>query len=174
MLVEGLSDARAVEALAARRGRDLAADGVVVVAIGGAQAIGNAVEVYGPRGLGLTLAALCDSGEERHFRRALERVGLGAAMELHGFYVCVEDLEDELIRSLGTEAVEEVIRARGELDAFRTLQRQPAWRGRAVEHQLRRFMGTHSGRKIEYAGLLVDALDPSRVPRPLDRVLGHV
>ena len=35
-------------------------------------------------------------------------------------------------------------------------------------------MGTRSGRKIHYARLLVDALDLSEVPRPLDRVLGHV
>jgi hypothetical protein len=35
VLVEGLSDLAAVEALAARRGRDLAAEGVCVVAMGG-------------------------------------------------------------------------------------------------------------------------------------------
>ena len=36
-------------------------------------------------------------------------------MESLGFYVCVADLEDELIRSLGRESVEEVIEAHGEL-----------------------------------------------------------
>jgi hypothetical protein len=35
-------------------------------------------------------------------------------------------------------------------------------------------MGTHRGRKIEYAALLVEALDLDRVPRPLDRVLLHL
>ncbi|HEX2374372.1 MAG TPA: ATP-dependent endonuclease, partial [Actinomycetota bacterium] len=40
--------------------------------------------------------------------------------------------------------------------------------------QLRRFIGTHSGRKIRYARLLVDALELTSVPRPLDRVLAHV
>ena len=39
VLVEGLSDQAAVEALAERRGRDLDAEGVAVVPIGGAQAI---------------------------------------------------------------------------------------------------------------------------------------
>ena len=47
--------------------------------IGGAQAIGRYLNRYGPRGLGLTLAGLCDAGEEREFRRGLERAGLGPA-----------------------------------------------------------------------------------------------
>jgi hypothetical protein len=34
-------------------------------------------------------------------------------------------------------------------------------------------MGTRGGRKIHYATLLVDALDVTEVPRPLDRVLAH-
>jgi hypothetical protein len=95
-------------------------------------------------------------------------------MEALGFYVCVADLEDELIRSLGGAVVEQVIDAQGELGSFRTFQKQPAWRGRTLEEQLRRFLGTHRGRKIESAALLVDALDLTRVPRPLDRVLAHV
>ena len=41
ILVEGVSDQRAVEAVAELRGRDLAAEGVAVVPIGGAQAIGR-------------------------------------------------------------------------------------------------------------------------------------
>jgi hypothetical protein len=179
VLVEGISDRRAIEALARRRGRDLAAEGVAVVPIGGAQAIGHALDRLGPRGLGVRLAGLCDAGEERHYKRALERAGLGsdltrAEMESLGFYVCVADLEDELIRSLGADAVKGVIDARGELDAFRTFQKQPAWRGRPPEEQLRRFIGTSSGRKIEAAAALVDALDLARVPRPLDGVLAHV
>ena len=35
-------------------------------------------------------------------------------------------------------------------------------------------MGTRSGRKIQYASWLVDALDLTQVPRPLDGVLAHV
>jgi len=179
VLVEGVSDMRAVEALAERHGRDLRAEGVAVVQIGGAQAIGGFLERYGPHGLDLRLAGLCDAGEEPFFRRALERAGLGhdltrADMEQLGFYVCVEDLEDELIRSLGADAVEEVIAAEGELGSFRTFQKQPAWRGRPPEDQLRRFIKTHGGRSIRTASLLTDALDLARVPRPLDRVLAHV
>jgi hypothetical protein len=95
-------------------------------------------------------------------------------MERMGFYVCVADLEDELIRALGAPAVERVMDAAGELESFRKFQKQPAWRGRAGTQQLRRFIGTHSGRKIQAAALLVDALDLDRVPRPLDGVLAHV
>jgi uncharacterized protein (DUF2384 family) len=95
-------------------------------------------------------------------------------MEQRGFYVCDADLEDELIRSLGAAAVERVVAAQGELRSFRTLQKQAAWQGRSTEEQLRRFMGSGGRRKIRYARLLVDALDLAQVPRPLDRVLGHV
>jgi hypothetical protein len=35
-------------------------------------------------------------------------------------------------------------------------------------------MGTRGGRKIRYARLLVDTLELTRVPRPLDRLLAHV
>jgi hypothetical protein len=94
-------------------------------------------------------------------------------MESLGFYVCVVDLEDELIRSLGAASVEQIVDAQGELGSFRILQKQPAQKGRSSEEQLRRFMGTRGGRKIRYARLLVDALDLTRVPQPLDRVLAR-
>jgi hypothetical protein len=179
VLVEGLSDQAAVEALAERRGRDLDAEGISVVSIGGAQSVGRFLERFGPTGLDLGLAGLCDVGEEREFKRGLERAGLGADLsrtdlELLGFFVCDADLEDELIRALGVASVEQVVEAQGELRAFRTLQKQAAWRDRPVEEQLRRFMGSGGRRKIRYARLLVAALDLARVPRPLDRVLAQV
>jgi len=128
---------------------------------------------------GLELAGLCDAGEERQFRRGLERAGFGSEldrdeMEELGFYVCVEDLEDELIRALGAETVEQVLEAHGDLGPFRTLQKQPAWRGQPLADQLRRFMGSGGSRKIRYARLLVEALDLAHVPRPLDGALAHV
>jgi OLD-like protein len=179
VLVEGVSDRLALEALAERRGRDLEAEGVAILPMGGSGNIRRFLEAFGPRGLGLRLAGLCDAGEEDDFRRGLERAGLGtdltrADLERLGFYVCVADLEDELIRALGATAVEQVVEAQGELGSFRTFQKQPAWQGRSTEEQLRRFLGTHSGRKIVSAPLLVDALDLTRVPRPLDRILAHV
>jgi hypothetical protein len=179
VLVEGLSDRVALETLARRRGRTLEADGISVVPIGGAQAIGKYLTRFGPQGLGVRVAGLCDVGEERDFRRGLERAGLGselsrAEMEALGFHVCVVDLEDELIRALGAAAVEQVVDEQGDLRAFRTLQKQPAWQGRTSHEQLRRFMGSGGSRKIRYARVLVEALDLTRVPRPLDGVLAHV
>jgi hypothetical protein len=130
------------------------------------------------QGKDVRLGGLCDAAEEDDFRRGLERAGFGshlthADMERLGFYACVEDLEDELIRALGAAAVEKVVDAQGEVGSFRTLQKQPAWRDRPTEEQLRRFMGSGARRKIRYARLLVDALDLALVPRPLDRVLAH-
>jgi len=179
VLVEGISDQVALEALAERGGRDLAAEGIAVVPMGGARNIRRFLELFGPRGLDVRLAGLCDTREEGDFRRGLERAGLGsnlrrADMEALGFYVCVADLEDELIRCLGAACVEQVVEVQGELGSFRTFQQQPAWRGRSSQEQLRRFIGTHSGRKIRYARLLVDALELTSVPRPLDRVLAHI
>lgn len=179
VLVEGVSDQRAVEALARRRGRNLVAERVSVVAMGGATNLGHFLRRLGAPGADVRLAGLCDAGEEGDFRRSLEQAGLGstltrADMERLGFYVCVADLEDELIRALGVPAVERVIDSAGELDLFRKFQKQPAWRGRDEREQLRRFLGTHSGRKIQTARLLVEALDLDQVPRPLDGVLGRV
>jgi len=179
VLVEGFSDQLALEALARRRGRHLDADGVSIVPMGGATNIGHFLNLFGPDGFNVRLAGLCDLGEEADFRRALERAGCGSNltrqdMERLGFFVCDADLEDELIRSLGAAAVERVINDMGELALFRTFQKQPAWRARSAEEQLRRFFGTHSGRKIQSAALLVEALDLTRAPWPLDGVLAHV
>ena len=179
ILVEGVSDQSAIEALAARGGRDLGREGVFVVPMGGATNIGSFLDLFGPRGLRARLAGLCDEGEEREFRRGLARAGLSPGparddLERLGFYVCAADLEDELIRSLGAASVERLIAGQGELAPFRTFCRQPAQRNRTREQQLRRFMGTRSGRKARYGRVLAEALDPARVPRPLDRVLAHV
>ncbi|MDR0345244.1 MAG: ATP-dependent endonuclease [Nocardiopsaceae bacterium] len=179
ILVEGASDKAALEVLAERRGQALGRGGRYVVAMGGATSVGHFLDLLGPRGLGLRLAGLCDAAQEDHFRTALERGGLGAVwtraeMEALGFYVCTADLEDELIRAAGIAAVEHIIQAQGELRSLRIFQQQPAQRRQSASQQLHRFMGTRSGRKSRYARLMAAALDPDRVPRPLDRVLAHV
>ncbi len=178
ILVEGKSDELAVEALASRSGRVLNAEGISVIAMGGAKNIGRFLDRFGPRGLGLTLAGLYDEAEEPDFRRGLERTGFGSGLsrvdiERLGFHACVEDLEDELIRALGPEEVIAEIESRGELGPLRTLQKQPDWRQRPIEQQLRRFLGNAS-RKIDYAPRLVEALDLSNVPRPLAELLARV
>ena len=55
VLVEGISDQRALTTLATRRGRDLEAEGVSVVPIGGAHAVGP----YLARGTGRFATRLC-------------------------------------------------------------------------------------------------------------------
>jgi hypothetical protein len=166
VLVEGTSDRLALEALARRCGRDLEAEGVAIVPMGGYGNLPRLLEQYGS----LRLAGLYDVGEERHFLRALG-CGDRAELERAGFYACTRDLEDELTRAVGPEGMERVLAEQHELRAFRTYQKQPAHRARTLEEQLHGFMWN---RKQKYAVLLVDALDLKRVPRPLDRVLAHV
>ena len=179
MLVEGVSDRIALTTLARRCGHDLAAARVSVVAMGGATNIARFLREYGSPASGVRLAGLCDLAEARYFRRSLGHAGLGAdlsqeGMERLGFFVCARDLEDELIRSLGAAAAQQVVDEQGELGAFRVFQRQPAQREKAVEQQLRRFLGTHSGRKAQYAQALVEALAPAAAPRPLARLLAYL
>ncbi|HET7590692.1 MAG TPA: TOPRIM nucleotidyl transferase/hydrolase domain-containing protein [Solirubrobacterales bacterium] len=159
VLVEGISDRVALEALARRQGRDLAAEQVEIVPIGGAQAIRRAFAEFA----GQRVVGLCDAGEERWFRNVLG----------DDVFVCVENLEDELIRALGPDGVEAVVAAQGELDVFRNFQNQPAWRGRSTESQLLRWMH-NGGRYLRYPPLLLGALDLDRVPRPLAGVLAAV
>ena len=166
VLVEGTSDRNAVEALARRRGRDLDAEGVSVVPMGGYGNLPRFLEQH----RGVHLAGLYDSGEESHVLRALGCADR-AELERAGFYACSRDLEDELTRAVGPEGMVRVLDEQGERRAFRTYQKQPAHRDRPLEEQLHGFMWN---RKQRYALLLVEAVDLERVPRPLDRVLAHV
>jgi hypothetical protein len=120
LLVEGVSDQIAVETVAARQGRSLETEGVLVLPMGGAHGAARFLAQLGPRGAGLRLAGLCDAGEERIFREGLTTAGLGspstrAEMERLGFYVCVEDLEDEMIRALGPRRIEHIFSEQGDL-----------------------------------------------------------
>lgn len=177
ILVEGISDRLAVETLAVRLGRHLDEEGIAVVAIGGATNIGHVLRLVQDREL--RLGGLCDAGEETAYARALEQTGFGGdltrpSMEALGFYVCVLDLEDELIRALGPGRVEQLMASEEELGSFRVFQKQPAQRGRSLAAQQRRFLGTRSGRKIRYASLLVNALELDSVPSPLSGVIAGV
>ena len=179
VLVEGISDQIALETLAMRRGRDLEGDGVVIFPVGGAHAITNYLHRFGPKGAGLALAGLCDSDEAELFRRGLARAGIGAPkttpeMARLGFHVCVEDLEDELVRSGGPGRVEALFESQGDLGSFRTLQSQPAWRNHDIQTQMRRFLGSGARRKLRYARLLVGVIPGDRMPLPLEAVLAHV
>ena len=161
VIVEGDSDRVALETLAKRRGRDLAAEGVEITPIGGAHAIRRFMEKLD--GSEVQLVGLVDARQEEVFRR----FGIDV-------YVCDTDLEDELIRALGVDGMERVIEGQGELRSLRSLQKQPAQRGRSTLQHLRRFISSRSGRKAQYARAMVEALDLDSVPPPLDRVLSRV
>ena len=73
---------------------------------------------------------LCDAAEADVYRRALATTDL----EARGYFVCDADLEDELIRALGTERVEQVIAAEGELASLAAPSRRPD-HARTAPHQ---------------------------------------
>ena len=179
VLVEGVSDQLALNTLVRRLGWDAEAEGIAIVAMGGATNIGHFLELLGPPGLNGRIAGLCDRGEEHRFQRALERAGLGSTvsrseMEALGFYVCDADLEDELIRALGVDHVLNLVSAQDELQAFKTFQRQHTWQKQSRDAQLRRWLGAKTLRKFRYATLLAEALDLDRIPKPLESLLAHL
>jgi hypothetical protein len=179
VLVEGASDRIAVEATAERLGRSLVTEGLCILAMDGATNIGRYLTLFGPGALDVPVAGLYDVAEERFFCHALEDAGLAATATREdlaecGFFACVVDLEDELIRAAGTAAVEDVVRARGEMRPLETFRCQPAHRDSPPERQLRRFMGTTSGRKALYARALAERLDPGSTPAPLARLLSRI
>jgi hypothetical protein len=172
VLVEGPSDAVVLEVLARRLGLD--GDGVSVVSMGGVTNFGRHLRTYAARP-GTAVAGLCDGGEVRFFAGALRRAGhdVGGRDDLArlGFFVCDDDLEDELIRALGTDAVIEVVEREGELGLLNTFRQQPAQRERSLHDQLHRFASTKSGRKVRLAAALAAELALDAVPAPLLGVL---
>jgi len=165
ILVEGESDRCAVEVVARRFGVDLQAERVEIAAMGGITNLPARLAVL-PGGTRVT--GLYDAAQRGYVLRSLARLG-----REEPFFACHEDLEDELIRALGVDRVLEVIEAAGDLASYQILTNQPFHRDRPRLDVLRRFMGTTSGRKLKYAGLLTEALDPGRTPRPLLDVLSQ-
>jgi hypothetical protein len=96
---------------------------------------------------------------------------VGVSTSVTAFAGAARDLEEELIRSLGVEAILAFAAHCGELTGFRILQRQPAQRDRTVEEQLHRFIGTRAGRKRDYAAGLAATMPLTAVPAPLTALL---
>ena len=175
VLVEGASDAVALETLAALEGIDLS--GTAILPAGGAHAIGPVLVRFGPRGSGTFAGGLFDAAEAEFVLTGLRRAGFdcvppGTALARAGIHLCDRDLEDELLRALGPEATLALVEAEGEGPALAALQARSAWRDRTLTDQLRRFLGERAGRKIRYAGLLTRAIPRGRHPAPLRAVLG--
>jgi len=176
LLVEGHSDRVAIEALAPRLGYDLAEARVTVVSMDGVTNLWRHIEVLAAQAPHQRVLGLFDAPEIAHVQRALEDLGLGAAgtrdeLATLGFFACEPDLEGELIRALGIERMQELLAEHGELARFRRFQWQPAQRERSTDAQLRRFLGTHSGRKARFAPIMIDALEESRIPHALRALL---
>lgn len=179
VLVEGISDQVAVEVAAHRMGRDLAAEGVVVVPAGGVGSIGALALRFGPAGAGLPLVGLCDAAEVVWVCRALVKARVGIALDVAGlarlgFFVCARDLEDELIRALEPGTVEALLDREGDLTAFRTLQRQKVWADAPFADQVRRFLAAGAGRKLRYAGVFTGAVALGQMPAPLGGLMDRV
>lgn len=184
VLVEGESDRAAVEAAATLCRLHLRSLDAVVLSMDGVTNIRHHLRRHGPAGDRRRILGLCDSAESSVVGRALaecpdmpaetvDRLESGDPILLaqHGFQVCRRDLEDELIRAIGTPGVIDIIDANGERRAWHSMQQQPAQRDRPVADQLRRWLGSGARRKIQYAPLLVAALPPERLPEPLSALL---
>ena len=165
VLVEGESDVAALAATATALGRDLEAEGVLLVPMGGATNIDPFVARYGPAGEDLALVGLCDIAERAHFDSRLDPADV---------FVCDADLEDELIRAMGVDEMVAFIESQGELRRFRTMQKQPHQRDRTIDQHLYRYSGIRAGRKARYARGIVEWLPTERIPRPLTDLINHL
>ena len=176
VLLEGRSDVAAVRAVLRARGTP--AEGAVeLVDMGGVTNVRrHLVGLVGDARL--RVLGLADVAEAPYLARALAAVGQPVRsledMAALGFHVCDRDLEDELVRTLGAARVQEVLAGLGLLERFLAFQRQLAWHQRPVEHQLRRFAGTTSGRKVLVAEALASALTTTQVPPPLAALVDQV
>jgi len=173
VLVEGASDAAVVQVLCRARGLD--PEGVDVRDMGGVTNVGHHLRALDD---GTRVLGLYDAPEERFVVRALRGEGYdvrdGSDLAGLGFVLCDRDLEEELIRALGPQRVQDVLADLGELDRFRAFQRQPQWRGRPVCDQLRRFAGTTSGRKLLLARRLAEELDHTTTPAALTTLVDEI
>ena len=163
ILVEGASDRRALEEVARLRGDDLTGLPITILVMSGITNLARHLLAV-PQGTRVT--GLYDVAERAYVRTTLGRLG-----RTEPFFACDRDLEDELIRALGQDRVLDIIEEVGDRRRWDVLRHQPFQRDRARVDVLHRFLGTTSGRKLRYAGLLAAALDPSKVPAPLIAVL---
>ena len=173
VLLEGASDVATVRALMAKAGAD--PDRVRLLNLGGVTNVGRTLARLAQDRPDATVLGLCDSGEADVVVRVLRRTGLAlrdaSDLPSYGFFVCVRDLEDELIRALGTDRAVAVVANLGLADKLQTLRGQHAWRDRPLAEQLHRFCSVASGRKELMAGAFADALDADAVPEPLRQLI---
>jgi len=175
VLVEGRSDRAALRVLARRRG--LTSE-VEIRAMDGATNVRRHLHEAVTDAVTRRVLGLCDEREAPFFLRALAVEGAPVAtvraMQAYGFHTCVRDLEEELIRALGTDRVRVVLEGLDLDRAFERFRHQQAWRGRPLHSQLHRFAGVVSGRKSVFARALAAAVPDDELPGPMRHLLDHV
>ncbi|MFJ3959143.1 hypothetical protein [Arthrobacter sp. NPDC090010] len=176
VFLEGVSDVAAVSSLARRRGLGL--QKIRLVDLGGVTNIRRALVESSRVGVAHDALGLCDEGEARFVLKALQAIGTPVdhvdELPHHGFFLCRSDLEEELIRALGTRRTVAVVERLGLRPKLTALQQQPAWQGRPLAEQLHRFCGVASGRKELLAGELAAELEPGEEPEPLKQLLDRM
>ena len=182
VLLEGRSDVAAVRTAAATAGVDLS--DVRLVDLGGITNIRSHLVALArdgviPDGSGAAqVLGMCDAAETRFVESALAATGHwvrdASDLPAAGFFVCVADLEDELLRALGTRRVLAVLERMGLRTKLDALAQQPAWRERPLNEQLHRFAGVASGRKELLAAELTAELTAEELPEPLRLLLDRL
>lgn len=176
VLLEGVSDIAAVTAVA--KSRDVALDHVELIDLGGVTNVRRELRELHQLPEDCEILGLCDAPEARFVEQALKEVGRtvrdASDLPAYGFFVCHADLEEELIRALGTDRVVAVIAQLGLDTKLATLQQQPAWQERPLAEQLHRFCGVASGRKELLAGALAAAIRPDEAPEPLQALVDRL
>jgi hypothetical protein len=196
VLVEGRSDVTALNVLLRRAGVT-GIDEVRLVDMGGATNIRRQMELFTTGGRARRILGLCDAHEEPVFARVLADTGvplesaatgvdrsaspgrrpippIRAGMARYGFQVCDTDLEDELIRALGTARVLEILADLGLARGFERFGEQLAWRNATVHARLHRFAGVASGHKERVAGALAAAVPWPALGPPLGDLVGQI
>src|SRR5262249_13982603 len=102
VLVEGDSDAGAVRTLAAILGCDLGLRRIKICSAGGVTNFSQSLAGFVRTHPNAQFCGMYDVAEQRHVRRALASASVAIAadesLERFGFFACVADLEEELIR----------------------------------------------------------------------------
>lgn len=171
-LVEGESDAIVVRELFRR-----AQLGAHVVSMDGITNIAHWLDRCASDPTVERVTGLYDTAEEHYVVRALAEQGVvlnAGGPASHGFFGCDRDLEDELIRAVGTDRAVASLAAVGLSGTFQTFAQQPQWRERPPAAQLRRFAGAGAGRKALLAEHLAGLLEPADVPAPLAALVDRV
>lgn len=177
VLLEGASDVAAVGVLARRRGIDTAGP-VQLLDLHGVTNVRRVLVHLAQDAPWVEVLGLCDAAEVGFVLGALGAVhgqveGV-EALPAHGFFVCRDDLEQELIRGLGDERTVEVVEELGLGPKLAALRQQPAWRDRPLADQLHRFCGVASGRKTLMAGAMAAALATDECPVPIELLLARM